>query len=142
MAKHHYIDTSADRPQVLAAFDQAFLTRPAFKERFTLSKKGQLRSSLVWERQSVPGADIAARLVAGGLREMMAASRNGPGSQIGTVIALSVEPSGTGSVGELWLADYPTFMGMNQMGDVLKAYAKLMEDALERGGADVALRRG
>lgn len=142
MAQRYYIRTSAGRGEFLSAFGRLLLTRPTLKERFVLSKVAQLRSNLTWTRHTVPGADVAARLVTGGLNEAISSSRIGPGSLIGTVIALSVEAAGSGSTGQLWLAGYPTFFGMNQMGGVLKAYAKGIAKDLEAGGATVVLDRG
>jgi hypothetical protein len=134
MARNWYVATDASRQELLGAFAQVFFERPSFKERFKLSKGAQLRSQQVWEHTGAQGADVAAVLVRGGLREAVADSRRGTGSELGATIAMSVSQEEGRSVGQLWLANHSTFFGFNQQGDVLKAYSKLIGSKLEAMG--------
>jgi hypothetical protein len=135
MAKHWYVETSADRASVLAACHELFFIRPSISERAKFWSKGaQFRSMLVWKESHANGADLAAAVVSGGMREALSASRNGPGSMLGTTIAVKVENVGETRRVQLWLAEYPTFVGIATQGDVLKSYAKQLASKLVARG--------
>ena len=134
MARNWYVATSASRDDLLSAFAEVIFVRPSFKERFKLSKGAQLRSQQVWEQAGADGADVAAVLVRGGMREAMADSKHGGGSGLGTTIAMSVSQEQGQVMGQFWLANHNTFFGINQQGDVLKAYARLVAAKLTANG--------
>lgn len=136
MAKHWFIESTASKEQVVTAFREVFFTRPTVAGRLKFwSKAAQLHSNLRWGAGAADGADIAAELVSGGLREAVQSSKHGGGSIIGTVIAMSVDDADGDAVrAELWLASYNTFFGINQQSDIIKSYAKQIARRLEVGG--------
>lgn len=134
MAGHRYITTDAPKNEVLAVFERLFFSRPQLKDRFKLSKGAQLRSQQTWGRTSVPEAEVAAVLERGGLREAISDSRRGTGSAIGMILAMSFEEQTGATVAQLWLSATNTFFGLSQNNDVVKAYAKLIADELQRAG--------
>jgi hypothetical protein len=135
MATRWFIDTSASKQDLVQAFGQVFFTRPSVGTRLKIwSKAAQLQSNLRWEQTAAPDALVAARMVSGGLREAVADSKRGPGSGLGTTVAMAVHPQGNGSQAQLWLANYNTAFGMNQQSDVIKSYSKQVAARLvERG---------
>ena len=141
MAKHWYVTTTASKEEALAAFARIFFTRPQMKERFKLSKGAQLRSQQTWGQASAPNADVAAVLERGGIREAISDSRHGPGSALGSIIAMRCSQDSEGQVLELWLANTNTFLGMSQNNDVLKAYARLISDDLASRGHTTLLAK-
>jgi hypothetical protein len=140
MASHYQIRTSAPPEEVRRVFSQVFFTRPKFTARFNPTKTAQLQSNLKWKATTEPDADMAAELVSGGLREAVSDSRNGTGSIIGMRIALALEP-GTPTVGQIWLANYRTFLGFNTVGDILKSYSRQVERGLIGTGVTAEVRK-
>ncbi len=142
MAKNWVLDTSADEETVVQAFRDVFFARPSVTERLKVwSKAAQLRSNLAWEQSIADGAVIAARLVSGGLREAIASSQRGGGSGIGTTIAMSVASCEGGTTAQFWLANFNTFMGLNQQGDVLKSFTKQVASRLSDEGERASTHR-
>lgn len=141
MAKHWYIKTSATRDEVIAAANKIFFVPPSFKDRFKLSKAAQLQSNLRWERSGAEGADLAAIVVSGGLREAVSNTKRGPGSMLGTTVALAVSDEDDSRIVQLWLAEYNTHLWINQQADVLKSYAKQIAKELTSGGATSEVRK-
>lgn len=142
MAKQWFIDTSASKQDVLAAANHIFFTRPSFAERLKFwSKSAQLRSNLVWERASVSGADVAASVKSGGLREAAGTSKYGGGSMLGTTIGVVVEDTGTARQVTFVLTAYNTMFGINQQSDLVKWYAKQVAAQLVAGGAAATASR-
>lgn len=144
MPKHWFIDTNADRDTALRAFSSVFFTRPAFKDRLKLSKGAQLRSQQIWGQVRPDGdGDIAAVLERGGMREAVASSSKGTGSQLGTTVTMAFYDEGGGrSTLELWLSYTNTFMGFSQNNDVLKAYTKLVAAELANAGFSASAKKG
>lgn len=135
MAKHWYIDTNASRDEIVGAFREVFFVRPSMGTRLKVwSKAAQLQSNLKWEPARAENALVAAVMVSGGIKEAVADSKRGPGSGIGTTVALAVENGAEMRRAQLWLAEYNTFAGINQQGDVLKSYAKQVASKLEASG--------
>jgi hypothetical protein len=135
MATRWFIDTDASQQQLIQAFNDVFFTRPSVGTRLKVwSKAAQLQSNLRWEQAGAAGAVAAARMVSGGLREAVADSKRGPGSGLGTTVAMAVEANGSGLQAQLWLANYNTHFGLNQQGDVIKSYAKQVAANLVTNG--------
>lgn len=143
MAKNWFVDTSADREVVLKAAADLFFTKPDLGTRMKFwSKAAQLQSNIRWSEASVAGADLAASVVSGGLREVAGASKHGGGSMIGTTIGLRVEPAATsGSTVQFSLTSYNTFFGVNQQGDLVKSYAKQLAALLSAAGHSTSASR-
>lgn len=143
MAKHWYIESTASKDQVVNAFREVFFTRPTFAERLKFwSKAAQLHSNLRWGAGAADGADVAAELVSGGLREAVQSSKHGGGSIIGTVIAMSVnDADGDGTQAQLWLAAYNTHFGINQQSDIIRSYTKRIARTLQAGGESANAHR-
>ena len=135
MATRWYIDTDASENQIVQIFRDVFFTRPSVGTRLKFwSKAAQLQSNIRWEETGAEDALVAAAMVSGGLREAAAASRRGPGSGLGTTVALAIETEQNRSQAQLWLANYNTFVGMNQQSDVIKSYTKQIAGQLVASG--------
>jgi hypothetical protein len=143
MAKHWYIDSTASKDQVVAAFREVLFTRPTVAERLKFwSKAAQFPSNLRWGAGAAEGADVAAELVSGGIREAVQSSKHGGGSILGTVLAMSVDDAhGDAVQAQLWLASYNTFFGINQQSDIIKSYAKQIARNLQARGASANVHR-
>jgi hypothetical protein len=135
MSKHWYVDTNASQDEIVNAFREVFFTRPTMGTRLKVwSKAAQMQSNLKWEPTGVENALVAAVMVSGGIREAVADSKRGPGSGIGTTVALAVDGDTDVRQAQLWLGDYNTFVGFNQQGDVLKSYTKQVASQLLAAG--------
>jgi hypothetical protein len=135
VATHWYVDTDASDHHIESAFRTVFLTRPSFFERFKFyDPSAQLRSNIAWKAAHVAGADHAACIVSGGLREMASNTRSGPGSVVGTTIALKIHDEDSSRAAQLWLANHPTFIGLNTVGDLLRRFSKMLARELQRQG--------
>jgi hypothetical protein len=135
MAKHWYVDTNASQDEIVNAFREVFFSRPTMGTRLKVwSKAAQMQSNLKWEPTGAENALVAAVMVSGGIREAVADSKRGPGSGIGTTVALAVDGDTDVRQAQLWLGDYNTFVGFNQQGDVLKSYTKQVASQLVAAG--------
>lgn len=142
MAKNWYIDTSAGRDAVIEVARDVFFAKPSIADRLKFwSKAAQLQSNIRWEPTSVSGADLAAEVVSGGIREAVGSSRRGGGSMLGTTLALQVEARDGGSAAQLGLTSYNTFFGVNQQGDLAKSYAKQIAGGLRAKGFEATPSR-
>ena len=131
MAKQYSFTTRASEGQVVQAFEQVFYTRPGFMARFKPSPFAQMHSNLKWRPSGGPGALRAAEIESGGLTEMQATGKHGTGSIIGTTVGLGIEGVGGQNEVSLWLVSYPTYIGINTVGGIVKKYGRAISRQLE-----------